>query len=88
MYKDIETSKENKEFYHTQRNKLWKIIQSETDEKISLPLILAAWSETSDEEKLIRFKYHLQAAERVNATVEVERFLRTLNESDWHHKGE
>lgn len=71
-----------------QWNKLWEIIKSKTDEKISAPLILAAWWETSDEDKLTRFKYHIQIAERVNASIEVDNYLRTLNENDWHHKGE
>lgn len=69
-------------------NKLWEIIKSKTDEKISLPLILAAWWETSDEDKIRRFKYHLQVAERIGAINEVANFLHALNENDWHHKGE
>ena len=71
-----------------QWNKLWEIIQSKTDEKISAPLILAAWWETTDEEKLGRFKYHLNSVEKLNLLNEVLIFLQTLNETDWHHKGQ
>jgi len=71
-----------------QWNKLWKIIQSKTDEKISAPLILAAWWETTDEEKLGRFKYHLDTAENLNLLNDVQIFLQTLNETNWHHKEE
>ncbi len=71
-----------------QWNKLWEIVQSKTDEKISAPLILAAWWETTDEEKSGRFKYHLDTAERLNLINEVQIYLQTLNETDWHHKGE
>ncbi len=71
-----------------QWNKLWGIIQSKTAEKISAPLILAAWWETTDEEKLRRFKYHLDYAEKLSLLNEVQIFLQTLNETDWHHKGE
>lgn len=69
-------------------NQLWEIIKSKTDEKISSPLILAAWWETSDDEKLERFKYHLKVAERLNRIKEVELYMHSMNESDWHHKGE
>jgi len=71
-----------------QWNKQWEIIQSKTAEKISAPLILAAWWETTDEEKLGRFKYHLDYAERLNMINEVQIYLQSLNETDWHHKGE
>ena len=71
-----------------QWNKLWEIIQSKTDEKILAPLILAAWWETTDEEKLGRFKYHLNSVEKLNLLNEVLIFLQTLNETDWHHKGQ
>ena len=67
-------------------NKLWEIIKSKTDEKISLPLILAAWWETSDDEKSERFKYHLKIAERLNAMNEVEMYIQSMNENDWHYK--
>ena len=69
-------------------NKLWEVIKSKTDEKISMPLILAAWWETSDDEKLERFKHHLKTAERLNVSKEVELYIHSMNENDWHHKME
>jgi len=51
-------------------------------------LILAAWWKTTDEEKLGRFKYHLDTAEKLSLLNELQIFLQTLNEIDWHHKGE
>ncbi|MBN1186564.1 MAG: hypothetical protein JXB49_30085 [Bacteroidales bacterium] len=69
-------------------NKVREIIKSKTDERVALPLILAAWWETTDEEKLERFKYQLEFAERLNVLSEVQIYLQSLSESDWHHKGE
>jgi len=69
-------------------NKVWEIIKSKTDERVALPLILAAWWETTDEEKMGRFKYHLEFAERLTVLNEVQIYLQSLSESDWHHKGE
>lgn len=71
-----------------QWNKLWEIIQSKANEKVSAPLILAAWWETTDEEKLRRFKYHHDYAEKLSLLNEIQIFLQTLNETDWHHNGE
>jgi hypothetical protein len=69
-------------------NHIWKIISSATNEKVSVPLILAAWWTTSDNEKCDRFKYHLDVAERLNIIDEVKNYLSSINEIDWHHKGE
>ena len=71
-----------------QWNRIWEIIKSKTEEKISTPLILAAWWETTDEDKLERFKYHVAIAKKLNANKEVETFIESMNESDWHHKDE
>lgn len=65
-----------------QWNKLWEIIQSKTDEEISAPLILAAWWEMTDEEKLGRFKYHLDTAEKLSLLNELQIFLQKLNKTD------
>lgn len=69
-------------------NHVWEIIKSKTNEKISLPLILAAWSNTSDTEKMERFEYHLMIAIRLNVHEEVKLYLNSLIEDDWYHKGE
>jgi len=69
-------------------NQIWNIITSKTDKKVSAPLILAAWWVTSDEEKLERFVYHINIAQRLNELEQVKKYIGSLNESDWHHKGE
>lgn len=69
-------------------NKLWEILKLKSEEKVFSPLILAAWWHTSDGEKQERFQYHLSIAEKCGAIDEVMSFWESLNESDWHHKGE
>ncbi len=71
-----------------QWNHVWEIIKSKTEEKISMPLILAAWWGTSDSEKMERFEYHLDVAKKLNVLTEVKLYLHSMNENDWHHKGE
>lgn len=51
----------------------------------SLPLILAAWYETSDEDKAARFMEHLAWARDNNYLDEFDRLVRKINEEDWHH---
>lgn len=52
------------------------------------PLILGAWSETGDEEKLIRLREHLEWAESHGALESVHSYLASLSEDEWHHVGE
>ncbi len=49
-----------------------------------LPLILAAWNQTSDEEKSLRFLLHLQWAEKHEALISAISFLESLSPADWH----
>jgi len=53
-----------------------------------LPLILAAWWDTSDDAKRERFELHLRWAEAHGALDMVARFLRSFPESEWHHRGD
>lgn len=53
-----------------------------------LPLILAAWDVTMPIEKLLRFKEHLEWAEKQNQLDEIGKYLRSLSEDDWFHFGE
>lgn len=53
-----------------------------------LPLILGAWHFASNLEKRLRLEEHIQWAEQHGSLVEVDQFLRSLPESDWHHLGE
>jgi hypothetical protein len=52
----------------------------------ALPLILAAWWEASDSEKKERLKVHIQWANGHGALAEVDKFLQSLPEGDWHHE--
>lgn len=52
------------------------------------PLILAAWYETSDDEKVERLAFHIRYAYENAAIAEVNNFLRNLGEESWVHKGE
>ena len=52
------------------------------------PLILAAWWETSDAEKSDRFEDHLLWARDHGALDEIAAFVRSLDESKWHHIGD
>ena len=52
-----------------------------------LPLILAAWHETSAMSKMMRLSKHIEWASQHDALVVVSGFLRGLREEDWHHLG-
>ncbi|HBP86144.1 MAG TPA: hypothetical protein DD706_00440 [Nitrospiraceae bacterium] len=53
-----------------------------------IPLILAAWHDTSALEKQLRLREHLQWAEKQDQLQEIGIFLRALDEKDWCHLGE
>ena len=71
-------------------NELWEMLP-EKKEKDSggwdppLPLILGAWQE-SDAFKKERLIVHLIYAEQKGGIDEVESFLKSLTEDDWHHE--
>jgi len=50
----------------------------------SLPLILAAWNNTSDAEKRDRFHLHLRWAQEHNALAQITDFITNLKPEDWH----
>ncbi len=50
-----------------------------------LPLILAAWHEASNSQKQERLETHVRWADDHGALEIVAKFLRSLNEADWHH---
>lgn len=52
------------------------------------PLILAAWREASDTQKIDRLREHLAWAEQHGALARVHAFLARLPEQDWHHAGD
>jgi hypothetical protein len=49
-----------------------------------LPLILAAWHETPALLKIIRLREHIIWADEHGAIDEVDNYLRSLKEEDWH----
>lgn len=71
---------------------LWNLLPDRrrlgNDWEPPLPLILAAWSFTSDSAKLDRFMLHLKWAESRGAMDTVTDFLDSLKPCDWYNKGE
>lgn len=49
-----------------------------------LPLILAVWDHTSELEKKMRLKQHIEYAAEKGVLVLVDQFLRGLNQSEWY----
>ena len=72
-------------------NRLWKTLPDRQREGGSwsppLPLILAAWWETSDEEKRRRFEQHIRWAHDHGSLEAFERAIRCLSEDQWYHSG-
>jgi hypothetical protein len=68
-------------------NKLWETLpgrrQVGTGWEPSPPLILAAWSHTSDEQKRERFHDHLRWARDHDALDKIEQFISSLKPDDW-----
>jgi hypothetical protein len=73
-------------------NQLWELLPDRKRDglgwKPSLPLILAAWWETTDEDKLQRLIEHIQWAHDHGGLEKVNQHLRSLSEDQWHHIGE
>jgi hypothetical protein len=73
-------------------NQLWEMLPNRKRVGLGweppLPLILAAWYDTSDALKTLRFTKHIQWAEKYGELESVSRFVRGLREEDWLHIGE
>ncbi|MHC1699976.1 MAG: hypothetical protein AB9900_03225 [Humidesulfovibrio sp.] len=54
----------------------------------AVPLILAAWWDTSALAKMVRLEEHIRWAAEHSALDAVESFLRGLPENKWHHAGD
>lgn len=54
----------------------------------SAPLILAAWGESDDGQKIDRLREHLEWAAKNGALERIHSFLASLPENAWHHVGE
>jgi len=76
----------------TRWKELWEMLldraRSISASEPPAPLILGAWSVTSNLDKRIRLDEHLRWADDQGALDEVDSFLRALPESDWHHLGD
>lgn len=66
-------------------NKLHARLSKHAKEKVIAPLILAAWWDASNLQKMLRFQEHLELAEQLGKLNEINAWLRSLPESDWHH---
>lgn len=53
-----------------------------------LPLILAAWWETSNLQKMDRLRLHINYAADHRGLEIVDRYLRSLSTDEWHHLSE
>jgi hypothetical protein len=67
---------------------LVKTAPTVVSQKPRLPLILAAWSETSDQEKQERLEQHVRWAYDHATFDPVAKYLRSLPEDKWHHAGD
>jgi hypothetical protein len=69
-------------------NKLWKSMsawgENARNEKPPVPLILAAWWATSNEEKRERFQHQLHWANEHGVLSKVTNYLADLGSTDWH----
>lgn len=52
------------------------------------PLILAAWWETSEIQKMFRFIDHIEWADKNGQLEEIAEYICSLEENQWHHLGE
>ena len=73
-------------------NDLWKMLpKSRTtigESAVSAPLILGAWYETTNLEKMIRLDEHIRWAADNALLPQVSQFLHALGEAEWHHLGD
>jgi hypothetical protein len=76
----------------SQWNTLWEMLPNRKRAgegwEPALPLILAAWHDTPALLKMLRLKEHIDWAEHHGVLDEVDKFLRSLPETEWAHIGE
>lgn len=73
-----------------QWKELWEMLpnkhQDGVSRKPSLPLILAAWHNTTDAEKKSRFKEHIEYAATNGVLDDVEAYIMRLTHDQWYHE--
>ena len=74
-----------------QQNKwheLWEMLPNKKRKDFGwtppLPLIFDQWDKTTDLEKMLRFKQHIQYAAEKDILNLVERFIKGLTQAEWH----
>lgn len=73
-------------------NELWNLLPDR--ERVGLgwnpplPLMLAAWHETTDLEKQERLATHIRFAAEKGVLARIEAFITSLSPDDWVYKGE
>ena len=70
-------------------NKFWKALPNRKRVGVGwsppLPLILAAWWETSDEQKRQRLEQHIRWAYEHQVFEKTDKMIRSLSEDQWYH---
>lgn len=73
-------------------NLLWKGLPEKSRKGAGwnppLPLILAAWWESTDKEKRDRLTLHIQYAFEKGVINDVDRYLRSLADDEWIYEGD
>ena len=68
---------------------LWEMLPNRTragnGRQPALPLILGAWHDTPALLKMLRLKEHIDWADQYGVLDEVDKYLRSLPESQWAH---
>ena len=64
-------------------DQLWQLL-GRPSEEVGPPLVLSGWAFSSDRDKRVRFKEHLEYALRAGIFEVAETFLRELEADEWH----
>jgi hypothetical protein len=72
--------------------KLWRLLPNKVQigagYKPSSPLILSGWWYSTNQDKSERLQEHIRWADANGAIEQVDKLLRSLDESEWHHFSE